>query len=77
MSEIEKINDPRCNDAINLLISKQLSNGGFPLELKNAITSNELVPRGTYADWGISGKTKTNEYISVDSLYVLKKVNRW
>ncbi len=77
MSEIEKINDPRCNDAINLLISKQLSNGGFPLELKNAITSNELVPRGTYADWGISGKTKMNEYITVDSLYVLKKANRW
>jgi hypothetical protein len=76
MSEIEKINDPRCNDAINLLISKQLSNGGFPLELKNAITSNELVPRGTYADWGISGKTKMNEYITVDSLDVLKKANR-
>jgi hypothetical protein len=58
------------------LVSKQLPKGGFPLELKNAITINELVPRGTYADWGISGKTKMNEYITVDSLDVLKKANR-
>jgi hypothetical protein len=77
MSDIDKINDPRCKEAIDLLISKQLSNGGFPLERKNAVTSNEFVTRGTYADWGISRKTKMNEYITVDSLYVLKKANRW
>lgn len=76
MADVDLIHDERCNDALELLISKKLTNGGFPLERRITKTTTELVTRGSYADWGVSGKKKHNEFVTVESLYVLKKVNR-
>ena len=36
MAELGRIGDPRCADALALLRSKQLPDGGFPLEEPNA-----------------------------------------
>jgi hypothetical protein len=75
MVETDRIHDDRCADALDLLASKQLPDGGFALELKNAVTSDELITRGTYADWGASGRRIMNEYVTIDALYALNSAN--
>lgn len=73
MAEIGKINDRRCLDALDLLVSKRLPDGGFPLEMKNCKTSNEITTRGSFADWGSSGKKVMNEFVTAEALHVLKE----
>jgi hypothetical protein len=46
MTEIGKVADPRCSDALDLLESKRLADGKFPVELRTAVTSRHLVSRG-------------------------------
>jgi hypothetical protein len=72
MAEIGKITDECCTEALGILQSKQLPDGGFPLELKNCKTSNNIITRGSFADWGEWGKQKTNPFVTVYALYVLK-----
>jgi hypothetical protein len=76
MVEAGLINDERCNDALDLLESKCLANGGYPLEKKNYKTTDEITTRGTFADWGPAGKRRSNPYVTVDSLYILKEARR-
>jgi hypothetical protein len=72
MTEIGKIGDPRCRDALDVLKTKRLPDGGFPAEVKNARTVETRTTRGSWANWGPSGKTRTNELITVDGLAVLQ-----
>jgi len=76
MAEIGKIDDPRCGDALDLLEAKQLQDGGFGAEIKNARTVDSRVTRGSWADWGPGGKTRTNELVTVDALAVLQAAGR-
>jgi hypothetical protein len=76
MAEAGFLRDKRCSDALDLLESKRLPSGGFPLEKKIFKTTNEITTRGTFADWGPFGKGKVNEFVTVDALYVLKEVGR-
>ena len=72
MAEIGKIMDRRCIEALDMLQLKQLLDGGFPMECKNCKTSNTITTRGSFADWGESGKKKTNPFVTIYALYVLK-----
>ncbi|MCJ7622251.1 MAG: hypothetical protein MUO76_02020 [Anaerolineaceae bacterium] len=76
MVEMGKIDDPRCDSALDLLLSKHLPGGGFPLEEKNCKATDLITTRGSFADWGPSGKRRMNEFVSVDGLYVLKAAGR-
>jgi hypothetical protein len=73
MGEAGFINDPRCNDALNLLQSKELGKGGWPVEKAFYKTSNALHLGADYVNWGATSKTKLNEWVTVDALYVLKE----
>lgn len=71
------INDSRCNDALDLLESKRLSDGGFPAEttLYRKVT-DPSISRGSLVDWGGQGKKRFNEWVTVDALSVLKAAGR-
>ncbi len=71
MVELGRISDPRCGDALALLESKRLPDGGFPLEERNAITADRIVSRGTFADWGPAGSRSSNPLVSLTALGVL------
>jgi hypothetical protein len=71
MKEIGTIGDPRCGEALAMLRSKQLPDGGFPLERPNARTAREVVTRGTWADWGPSGKKRSNPIVTATALWIL------
>jgi hypothetical protein len=76
MSEAGWIDDQRCQAALDVLESKQLTDGGFPAEKKyyqnkpNAKTGRSLV------DWGGSSLTQMNEFVTVEALSVLKAAKR-
>jgi hypothetical protein len=76
MAEAGFTKDKRCRDALDLLESKRLPDGGFPLEKRNYKTTDDIISRGTFADWGASGKKKMNEFVTADSLHILKSAGR-
>jgi len=71
MAEIGRIGDPRCEDAIRLLEAKQLAEGGFPREEPTCLTRPRIVSRGSWADWGPAGRTRSNPFVSLAAWGVL------
>ena len=72
MAELGRIGDPRCADALVLLCSKRLADGGFPLELRNAATRHVVASRASFADWGPAGRTRSNPFVTIIALGVLR-----
>jgi hypothetical protein len=72
MAEMGYIYDPRCAEALELLASKRLQDGGFPAERKYYKVVNEPQPGGSLVDWGGASRKHMNEYVTVDALYVLR-----
>jgi hypothetical protein len=76
MAESGFIADPRCADALDLLESQRLSDGGWPA---HARYYNARSPEQSNADrvsWGEASKNKMNEWVTADALYVLKASGR-
>jgi hypothetical protein len=74
MAELGRVDDPRCADALRVLAGKHLESGGFPVEARTATTVRTVRSRGTFADWGPSGRTRANPYVSIDAAFVLDRV---
>lgn len=71
--------DPRCAEALDLLESKRLPDGGFPAEARyyRVDPTGERVRSGRETvDWGPTGKGRINEWVTADALYVLKVAGR-
>jgi len=70
------IKDARCMDALDLLESKRLPDEGWPAEAR--FYQSKDVKKSGYdlVDWGGVNKKMTNEWITVDALFVLKKAGR-
>jgi len=76
MAEAGCADDVRCGDALGLLESKRLADGGFPLEKRNHRTVESPDTRGTFADWGPGGRRRPNDFVTVEALHVLKEAGR-
>jgi hypothetical protein len=82
MSEAGMLADPRCQDALDLLESKRLADGGFPVETKYYNTNEKFYRNGKRAtgyslvDWGGTGVKKMNPWVTADALIVLKAAGR-
>ncbi|MGD0018484.1 MAG: hypothetical protein ABSD62_04450 [Candidatus Limnocylindrales bacterium] len=76
MAELGRIGDPRCADALALLESKRLRDGGFPAEDLNAAPADGVVSRGSFARWGPSGTRRGNPLVSLAALGVLQEAER-
>ena len=63
-----KIQDNRCADALDLLLSKQLPDGGFP---SDGMRFYRL--KSSLVKWGESGHSRMNEFVTVNALNVLKE----
>ena len=71
VAELGRIGDPRCVDALALLESKRLTDGGFPLEEPNAASADQVASRHSYAAWGPSGQGRSNALVTLAALAVL------
>ncbi|MBP7733382.1 MAG: hypothetical protein KA140_06450 [Caldisericia bacterium] len=80
MAESGFITDPRCNDALGLLESKRLPDGGFPAEYRYYSLwdgKKEKRASGTsLVDWSPVSKKVFNPFVTVDALHVLKVAGR-
>lgn len=76
MTELGLVRDPRCSDALDLLESKRVPDGTFPVEWTNVRTVDHVASRGTFADWGPRGRARGNPFVTIDALYVLRTARR-
>jgi hypothetical protein len=76
MAEAGFINDIRCNEALDLLQSKQVKDGGFPAEKRYYQLTDKITSGRSLVKWGITSKKQMNEFVTADALYALKKAGR-
>jgi hypothetical protein len=76
MAEAGFVGDPRCNEALDILESKRLPDGGWPAEERYYSSPNKDVSGSDHVSWGGICKTRMNEWVTADALYVLKAAGR-
>jgi hypothetical protein len=76
MAEAEAIGDERCSDALDVLESKRLSDGGFPAEGKYYRVGDRRQSGRSLVDWGGTSKRRANEFVSAEALSVLNAAGR-
>jgi hypothetical protein len=76
MDEAGFIHDVRCKDALDLLETKQLKDGGFPAEAKYYRVDDKKLTGHSRVDWGGTSKVHMNPYVSLDAISVLVKTGR-
>lgn len=77
MAEIGRLDDPRCSEALDLLESKRLPDGGFPAEAKYYRTAPSAKTGRSPVDWGGTSLTRMNPWVTLDALRVLKAAGRF
>ncbi|MBI3973770.1 MAG: hypothetical protein HY332_21040 [Chloroflexi bacterium] len=79
LAEAGFIGDERCIEALDLLESKRLADGGFPAEERMYHCSENRRPTGgrlSLVSWGPVSKRRPNEFVTADALYVLRAAGR-
>lgn len=77
MVEAGLIEDPGCWEALDILESKRLPDGGWPAEGKHYRVVDEPAPGGSLVQWGhVSRRRVQNSFVTVDALYVLRAAGR-
>ena len=76
MAEAGLIMDRRCEEALTLLESKRLADGGFPAESRYYRVDEKQLSGHSHVDWGGVSKVRMNPFVTVDALRVLKAAHR-
>jgi hypothetical protein len=76
MQESGHLSDPRCGDALDVLESKRLPGGGFAAEKKYYRFTDKEGSGVTQVNWGPTGTTRMNEWVTVKALSILKQAGR-
>jgi len=76
LAEAGFIDDPRCGDALGLLQSKRLSDGGWPAEERFYRTAKAPSSGCDRVSWGGVSKRRLNEWVTADALCVLQSAGR-
>jgi hypothetical protein len=73
MAEAGFLKDPRCREALDLLVSKRLPDGSFPAEKKHYNVTAKMGNGYSFVDWGGTSMKRMNPFVTTDALYVLKQ----
>jgi hypothetical protein len=76
MAEAGYLADERCQDALDRLESKRLSDGGFAAEKKYYQATGEPKTGRSLVDWGGTSRTTLNKWVTVRALSVSKESGR-
>jgi hypothetical protein len=71
MAEAGFIHDPRCQEALELLESKRLPDGGFPAEEKYYSSASAASGSST-VNWGGVSRRRMNPFVTTEAFIVLK-----
>lgn len=72
MVEAGFIGDPRCEEALDLLESKRLPDGGWPADERFYRTGKPGTSGSDLVSWGGVSKRRFNEWVTADALFVLR-----
>ena len=75
MREAGFISDPRCAEALDILESKRLPDGGWPAEARFFSLTQTAGSHDRVA-WGGVSQRRLNEWVSADALSVLAAAGR-
>ena len=76
MAEAGFISDPRCQDALDLLETKRLPDGGFPAEESFSRPTRPQLSGYTPVVWGGISQKGLNPFVTADALFVLRAAGR-
>lgn len=76
IAEAGFVTDNSCKEALDLLESKRLPDGGFPAEETYSRTTRPSLSGYSLVSWGGTSKGKMNPFVTADALYVLKMAGR-
>jgi hypothetical protein len=76
MAEAGLLGDPRCAEALDLLESRRLPDGGFPADGRYYHLSEAPENGRSLVDWGGTSAKHSNPWVTVDALSVLKRAER-
>jgi hypothetical protein len=76
MAEAGFICDERCSEALDLLESKRLPDGGFPAEFRYYRVAEKLVSCGSPVSWGVTSARQMNDFVTAEALGVLNAAGR-
>jgi hypothetical protein len=77
MVEVGTIADPRCAEALDLLESMRLPDGGWPVRKRYYRASSQPASGNDFVDWGGTSARRMNEWATADALAVLRAAGRW
>ena len=66
IADVGLIHDDRCTDALDLLESKRLPDGGWPAEARFYRVSSEIALHNDYVDWGGTSTKRRNDWVTAD-----------
>jgi hypothetical protein len=72
MAEANLIRDRRCREAIDVLRSKQLADGGFPCEKRQYAVGTRTTLAKSLVNWGPVSVRRMNPWVTIDAFYVLR-----
>jgi hypothetical protein len=76
MAEGGWIDDPRCQAALDVLEARRLPDGGFPAQERYYRLTDRPISGRSRVDWGGTSLTRSNEFVSVEALAVLRRAGR-
>ncbi len=76
MTDLGRILDPRCREALDWLEGRELERGGWPLDARYYRVSKEYRFGAEFVDWGAPHSTRRNDWVTTDALYVLRAAGR-
>jgi hypothetical protein len=76
MAEAGFISDPRCREALDLIETKRLPDGGFPAEESFSRPTRPQLSGYTPVAWGGKNWKRLNPFVTADALYVLRAAGR-
>lgn len=76
LTEAGFISDSRCSEALELLESKRLPDGGWPAEGRFYRVSSDYTSGTEWVSWGQVSSKRMNEWVTADALCVLSAAGR-
>ena len=76
LAEAGLVRDERCREALDLLETKRLPDGGFAAEGKYWTAGEKARSGRSSVSWGPASGRRLNEFVTVDALQVLKAAGR-
>jgi hypothetical protein len=76
IAEAGRIDDPRCAEALDWLEERELPDGGWPADARLYHRSEAYEHGAEFVDWGAPARSRPNEWVTTDALFVLRAAGR-